>query len=211
MPIVPSFTLGFIRCKENNKVLMLNRNKAPWMGKWNGVGGKINPNETPLDCMVREAQEETGLMLQHFQPRGILTWEIYSKEEEEKEKTTSKANGKRSNGTIVERALKHANLASKGGLYLFTADITLEQFEHYRTPMIYDDEGILCWKDLEWVTFEFNLGVVDNIRANLAQIFESKEDDLFQLKYENTSLVGNEYIPSGAAPFFETKEREQQA
>lgn len=86
MPIVPSFTLGFIRCKENNKVLMLNRNKAPWMGKWNGVGGKINPNETPLDCMVREAQEETGLMLQHFQPRGILTWEIYSKEEEEKDR-----------------------------------------------------------------------------------------------------------------------------
>ncbi|CCG22539.1 hypothetical protein CORT_0B08340 [Candida orthopsilosis Co 90-125] len=202
MTIVPSFTLGFIRCKENNKILMLNRNKTPWMGKWNGVGGKIHANETPLDCMIREAQEETGLMLSQFEPRGILTWEIYSKEEEE----SSKSNGSSKSGTVVERALKHANLASTGGLYLFTADITVEQFENYRTPMVYDDEGILCWKDLGWITFEFNLGVVDNIRANLSNIFESKEDDLFQLKYENTNLVGNEYIPGGAAQFFEKRE-----
>lgn len=202
MTIVPSFTLGFIRCKENNKILMLNRNKTPWMGKWNGVGGKIHANETPLDCMIREAQEETGLMLSQFEPRGILTWEIYSKEEEE----SSKSNGSSKSGTVVERALKHANLASTGGLYLFTADITVEQFENYRTPMVYDDEGILCWKDLGWITFEFNLGVVDNIRANLSNIFESKEDDLFQLKYENTNLVGNEYIPGGAVQFFEKRE-----
>lgn len=201
MTIVPSFTLGFIRCKENNKILMLNRNKTPWMGKWNGVGGKIHANESPLDCMVREAQEETGLMLSQFVPRGILTWEIYSKEEE-----SSNSNGSSKNGTVVERALKQANLASTGGLYLFTADITVEQFENYRTPMVYDDEGILCWKDLGWITFEFNLGVVDNIRANLSNIFESKEDDLFQLKYENTNLVGNEYIPGGAAQFFEKRE-----
>lgn len=194
---------------------MLNRNKAPWMGKWNGVGGKINPNESPLDCMIREAQEETGLMLTQFEPRGILTWEIYSKEEEEKEKGQEKGSGslfhkKKENGggggaTVVQRALKHANLASTGGLYLFTADITIDQYEHYRTPMVYDDEGILCWKDLDWITFEFNLGVVDNIGANLAKIFEAKEDDLFQIKYENIQLVGNEYIPGGAAPFFEKK------
>ncbi|KAI5950308.1 hypothetical protein CANMA_005363, partial [Candida margitis] len=169
MTIVPSFTLGFIRCRENNKVLMLNRNKAPWMGKWNGVGGKINPNETPLDCIIREAQEETGLMLSQFQPRGILTWEIYTKESAPDNSNKSK------NGTLAERALRHANLASTGGLYIFTADITLQQFENYRTPLIYDDEGILCWKDLEWITFEFNLGVVDNIRANLSQMFESNE------------------------------------
>ena len=36
------YTLGFIRCKDNNKILLLNRNKSPWMGLYNGVGGKYN-------------------------------------------------------------------------------------------------------------------------------------------------------------------------
>lgn len=44
-----SYTLGFIRCEDNNKILLLNRNKPPWMGLYNGIGGKIQPNETPLN------------------------------------------------------------------------------------------------------------------------------------------------------------------
>ena len=38
------YTLGFII--KNNEVLLLNRNKSPWMGAWNGVGGKIETGET---------------------------------------------------------------------------------------------------------------------------------------------------------------------
>ena len=71
-----SYTLGFIRCEDNNKILLLNRNKPPWMGLYNGIGGKIQPNETPLECMIREANEETGLSLTHFTNRGVLTWEV---------------------------------------------------------------------------------------------------------------------------------------
>ena len=29
-------------------------------GKWNGPGGKIKPEETPLEGVIREVQEETG-------------------------------------------------------------------------------------------------------------------------------------------------------
>ena len=42
------YTLGFIRCKDNNKILLLNRNKSPWMGLYNGVGGKLQSGETAL-------------------------------------------------------------------------------------------------------------------------------------------------------------------
>jgi mutator protein MutT len=30
-------------------------------GKWNGPGGKIRPEETPMEGVIREVQEETGL------------------------------------------------------------------------------------------------------------------------------------------------------
>lgn len=68
----PKYTLGFIKCKE--KILFLNRQKAPWMGRWNGVGGKIDPFESPYDCIVRETHEETGLLLPQYEARGVIRW-----------------------------------------------------------------------------------------------------------------------------------------
>ncbi len=32
-------------------------------GKWNGPGGKLKPNETPLEGVIREVKEETGLTI----------------------------------------------------------------------------------------------------------------------------------------------------
>ena len=68
------YTLGFIYCPETNQTLLLNRQKAPWMGRWNGVGGKLVPKETPYACIVRETLEETGLLLPQYQSRGVLKW-----------------------------------------------------------------------------------------------------------------------------------------
>jgi len=67
-------TLCYI--EKDNQVLMLHRiNKSidPNGGKWIGVGGKLEQNESPDECIIREVYEETGL---HIQPqlRGILTF-----------------------------------------------------------------------------------------------------------------------------------------
>ena len=46
--------------------LMLHRTKKKDDGnhdKWIGVGGHIEPGETPEACVLREVQEETGLRL----------------------------------------------------------------------------------------------------------------------------------------------------
>ena len=55
-------TLIYIR--RDGKTLMVHRNKKPndmHMGKWNGMGGKLEPGESPEECTVREAREETGI------------------------------------------------------------------------------------------------------------------------------------------------------
>ena len=66
------FTVCFI--KQGSKVLLLNREFPAWMGHWNGVGGKIEPGESPRESMVREIYEETGLTIPDVQFKGIETW-----------------------------------------------------------------------------------------------------------------------------------------
>ena len=43
-------------------------------GKWIGVGGHIEENESPDECILREVREETGLVLQNCIPRGLVTF-----------------------------------------------------------------------------------------------------------------------------------------
>ena len=43
-------------------------------GKWIGVGGKCEANESPDECMLREVKEETGLEITQWHYRGIVTF-----------------------------------------------------------------------------------------------------------------------------------------
>jgi len=47
--------------KDNDKILMCKREKEPYKGKFNLVGGKVEPNEDELAAAYRELQEETGI------------------------------------------------------------------------------------------------------------------------------------------------------
>ena len=42
--------------------------------KWIGIGGKFEPGESPEECMLREVYEETGLTLESYSYRGIITF-----------------------------------------------------------------------------------------------------------------------------------------
>lgn len=51
---------------HNQEVLLLYRNKKAndfHAGKFIGIGGRLEPGETPLECMLRELREETGYTL----------------------------------------------------------------------------------------------------------------------------------------------------
>ncbi len=42
--------------------------------KWIGVGGKFEDKESPEECILREAREETGLTLTEYRYRGLVTF-----------------------------------------------------------------------------------------------------------------------------------------
>ena len=42
--------------------------------KWVGIGGKFEENESPEECLLREAMEETGLTLTEYRYCGIVTF-----------------------------------------------------------------------------------------------------------------------------------------
>lgn len=43
-------------------------------GKWNGLGGKMEPGETPEECVIREVREESGLRIREPVLKGFLTF-----------------------------------------------------------------------------------------------------------------------------------------
>jgi 8-oxo-dGTP diphosphatase len=51
---------------------MLCRNKEPNKGKFVPVGGKIDPFESPHNCIIREIKEETGILLNKVTYCGTL-------------------------------------------------------------------------------------------------------------------------------------------
>lgn len=55
------YVCGFMFSPDRKKVLLINKTKPVWQaGKINGIGGKIENQETPINAMVREFFEETG-------------------------------------------------------------------------------------------------------------------------------------------------------
>lgn len=47
--------------KDEDKILMCERAKEPYKGKYNLVGGKVEPEENELNAAYRELREETGI------------------------------------------------------------------------------------------------------------------------------------------------------
>jgi 8-oxo-dGTP diphosphatase len=61
--------------QRSGKTLMMHRIKKKGdvhKGKWNGLGGKFKPGETPEECVIREVREESGLILKKPELRGVL-------------------------------------------------------------------------------------------------------------------------------------------
>jgi len=58
------YTLIFIFNHLKSHVVLMKKVRPAWQqGLFNGVGGKIEKNEKPDDCILRETYEETGLFL----------------------------------------------------------------------------------------------------------------------------------------------------
>lgn len=68
-------TLCYI--ERDEKYLMMHRIRKQNdvnKDKWIGIGGKFEAGESPEDCVLREAREETGLTLTEYRYYGIVTF-----------------------------------------------------------------------------------------------------------------------------------------
>ncbi|WP_136810052.1 NUDIX hydrolase [Desulfosediminicola flagellatus] len=74
-PIVA--TLGYILSPDKKKTLLVHRNKRDddqHLGKYNGLGGKMEPEEDIYQCLVREIYEEAGIHCTEAVLRGTINW-----------------------------------------------------------------------------------------------------------------------------------------
>lgn len=87
MPYTPIIaTLGYVLSADGKRVLLIHRNARPGdlhLGKYNGLGGKLEPGEDIAQCMMREIREEAGLEVTTMTLRGTVSWPGFGKEGED--------------------------------------------------------------------------------------------------------------------------------
>ena len=57
--------------REQNRVLLIRRGTAPLLGEWSLPGGVLECGETLREAVVREAREETGLVVETDEMLGV--------------------------------------------------------------------------------------------------------------------------------------------
>lgn len=68
-------TILFLR--QDDRLLLAMKKRGFGAGKWNGVGGKAEPHETPKAAAIRECQEEIGVT--PIDPKLVGTIQFYEK------------------------------------------------------------------------------------------------------------------------------------
>ncbi len=70
-------TLGYILSPDGENVLLIHRNARPddqHLGKYNGLGGKLDRDEDVLAGFQREIREESALECEQLSLRGTVSW-----------------------------------------------------------------------------------------------------------------------------------------
>lgn len=75
-------TLGYVMSPDRESVLLIHRNARPddlHYGKYNGLGGKLEPKEDIVAGMRREIREEAGIEAEQLVLRGTVNWPGFGK------------------------------------------------------------------------------------------------------------------------------------
>jgi 8-oxo-dGTP diphosphatase len=87
MPYTPVLaTLGYVFSPDGGRVLMVHRNTRPddpHFGKYNGLGGKLDPTEDVVAGFRRELREEAGIECDALRLAGTLSWPGFGKNGED--------------------------------------------------------------------------------------------------------------------------------
>lgn len=87
MPYTPILaTLVYILSPDRQRVLMIHRNARPGdhhLGKYNGLGGKLDRDEDVVAGARREVREEAGIECTRMTLRGTVSWPGFGKQGED--------------------------------------------------------------------------------------------------------------------------------
>ena len=83
MPYTPILaTLGYVFSPDQRRILMIHRNARPGdlhLGKYNGLGGKLDPGEDVVTGLRREIREEAGIECEELELAGTISWPGFGK------------------------------------------------------------------------------------------------------------------------------------
>jgi 8-oxo-dGTP diphosphatase len=87
MPYTPILaTLGYVMSPDGRKTLLIHRNTRDddhHLGKYNGLGGKLDPQEEVVAGLRREIREEAGIECEEIKLRGTISWPGFGKHGED--------------------------------------------------------------------------------------------------------------------------------
>ncbi len=87
MPYTPILaTLGYIMSPDGNETLLIHRNTRTddhHLGKYNGLGGKLDPDEDVIAGFRREIHEEAGIECEEIRLCGTISWPGFGKHGED--------------------------------------------------------------------------------------------------------------------------------
>lgn len=87
MPYTPILaTLGYVLSPDGTQTLLIHRNSRKddhHLGKYNGLGGKLEPDEDIVAGIKREIREEAGLECEEIELRGTISWPGFGKHGED--------------------------------------------------------------------------------------------------------------------------------
>src|SRR4029077_19808994 len=124
---------------DGGQVLLIHRNRRPddaHFGKYNGLGGKLDPGEEVVACIRREVREEAGLECDALVLRGTISWPGFGK------------HGEDWLGFIFRIDRWHGELwrdNAEGTLEWMNVDRLLDlplwEGDRYFLPLVFDDTG----------------------------------------------------------------------
>ena len=161
MPYTPILaTLGYIMSPDGRETLLIHRNIRPddlHLGKYNGLGGKLQPDEDIITGLRREIREEAGIECEEILLRGTISWPGFGKNGEDWFGFIFRITS--FTGTVVDRN-------PEGTLEWVDVDRVLDlplwEGDRYFLPMVFDPDGrpfhgVMPYRDGRPVSWTFSL------------------------------------------------------
>lgn len=153
-------TLGYVLSPDGRSVLMIHRNTRPddlHYGKYNGLGGKVEPDEDMAAAMRREIREEAGIEVEQMTLRGTISWPGFGKGGEDWFAFIFRIDRWRGepHGGNHEGTLEWAPIAELRQRNLWASDRLWLEMVFDRTAAVF--HGIMPYKDGEMVSWAYTL------------------------------------------------------